>query len=191
MCEQSVTRWLVLMFWHMTWYSTCCLWVNNGCIRPGVCVCVCVSMFVVYAHWILHFFPSQRVSLILHTRLFLRHVHGDWLHDLSWRLGLGWGEAHVWPAHGQIHPGQLHGALGLHLSHYQHHGLPCPVFGGLQSGQPTRQTAAWGLPSWGERYLSEDEQVPLYFNITAPTHFTFFSIFWCCVMILTFDLAIS
>lgn len=42
---------LVLMFDTVTWYFTCCIWVNNGWIKPGVCVCVCCDTY-----WILGFF---------------------------------------------------------------------------------------------------------------------------------------
>ena len=67
MCEQSVTRWLVLMFWHMTWYSTCCLWVNNGCIRPGVCVCVCLCLLCMLIESCIFFRPNVCPSSCTHA----------------------------------------------------------------------------------------------------------------------------
>lgn len=60
----------------------------------------------------------------------------------------------MWPADRQIHPGQLHSPLGLHLGHHQHHGLTRPLLGGLQPGQQAGQAAARGLPGGGERYRS-------------------------------------
>ena len=58
----------------------------------------------------------------------------------------------MWPADRQIHSGQLHSALGLHLGHHQHHGFTHSLLCCLQPGQPAGQAAAGGLSGGGERY---------------------------------------
>lgn len=69
-------------------------------------------------------------------------VDGDGLHDLPGRLGLSGGEEDVRPEDGQVQPGELHGALGLHPGHYQHPGLAPAGVSLLHPRQPPGQTAA-------------------------------------------------
>lgn len=81
------------------------------------------------------------------------------LHDLPWRLGQWRGPTNVRRANGQIQPGRLLSALGLHLGHHGHPGRPHPVLPGLCSGEPTgwaydRGAAGWkqgwGCANWAD-----------------------------------------
>lgn len=67
-----------------------------------------------------------------------RCLSGARLHDLSWRLGQRCSPADVRKADGQIQPGGLLCALGLHLGNYGHPGRSHPLLSGFCSGQPTR-----------------------------------------------------
>lgn len=71
-------------------------------------------------------------------------VPGAWLYDLPQRLGRRGGPGHVWRGHGEVHFGQLLGAMGLHPGYHWHPGRTHPLLPGLCAGQPAERLPAGG-----------------------------------------------
>lgn len=73
-----------------------------------------------------------------------RCLSGAGLYDLPRRLGQRRGPADVRRADGQIQPGGLLNALGLHLGYHGHPRRPHPLFPGVCPGEPTGRTHVGG-----------------------------------------------
>lgn len=69
-----------------------------------------------------------------------RCVSGARLHDLPRRLGQRRGAADVRRADGQVQPGRLLYALGLHPGYHGHPGRPHSLLSRLRAGQPAGRT---------------------------------------------------
>ena len=102
------------------------------------------------------FFCSAYISFVpfFPSLPFARSLSGARLHDLSWWLGQWRGPADVRRADGQIQPGSLLSALGIHLGHHGHPGRSHPLLPGLRPGEPAGWTHDRRVAGWEQGWES-------------------------------------